>query len=221
MARKTSFTRDDVVDAAFRVLEAGGAGAVTARRVADTLGASTAPVYSNFANMEELLVAVIDELGTAEVLRSCRRSWTDDPFLNMGIGFVRFAVDHPQLFRAMYLEPKRTCADEDVVEPQLLADLAAHPLLGALPVDHREELFFQASIYTLGIATTVVTGLWPDPDLAVVEAWLRSVGGLLIRAAMESAGLAIPPEFHFSTGEFVVPWRQPGCAATEDDHDES
>ena len=55
MARKTTFSREDVEQAAMEILEAEGAAAVTARRVADALGASTAPVYSNYASMEELL----------------------------------------------------------------------------------------------------------------------------------------------------------------------
>lgn len=220
MARKTTFTRDDVISAAFKVLEADGVAAVTARRVADTMGASTAPVYSNFATMDEVLGAVIREVGVALVLDYCRRPWTDDLFLSMGVGFVRFAVDHPQLFRAMYLDHAQACSGDARVEDLLVDELARHPVLGGLPRDHQEELVFQASIYTLGIATTLVTGIWSQPDLEVVEGWLRSVGSLLTRAALESSGLAIPAEFKQQMGTFVVPWRRPGCPLPEDRHDD-
>jgi AcrR family transcriptional regulator len=220
MARKTTFTRDDVVAAALGVLEAGGVAAITARRVADAMGASTAPVYSNFANMDEVIDAVICEVGVAKVLDYCRRPWTDDLFLSMGVGFIRFAMDHPQLFRAMYLDHARSCAGDSSVEDRLLDAFAEHPVLRTLPRDHQEELLFQISIYTLGIATTLVTGLWTEPDLEVVEGWLRSVGSLLTRAALDSAGIAIPAEFKQQMGEFVVPWRRPGCFRPEDRHDQ-
>ncbi len=216
MARKTTFSRDDVVQAALTVLEADGLGAVTARRVADTMGASTAPVYSNFANMDELIGAVIREVGMVLELDYCRRPWTEDQFLSMGVGFIRFAVDHPQLFRAMYLDHAQACTGSNQVGELLVDDLSAHPLLGVLPRGHVEELFFQASIYTLGIATTLVTGLWAEPDLDEVTGWLRGVGRLLMRAALESAGQDIPAELKPQMGELVVPWRQPGCRSPED-----
>ncbi len=208
MARKTVFSRADVIEAALAVLEAEGLGSVTARRVADAMGASTAPVYSNFASMEELLGDVMRQ-ASQMIIGACRRPWTEDGFLNMGVGFVHFAHDHPQLFRALYLDSSWGHRNEDLVFAALLDDLAAHPVLGQLPPDHREELLFQASVYTMGLATSLVTGVWPDPDLDLAESWLRSVGGLLARAAMESARLPMPPEMARSLGEFVVPWRQP------------
>jgi hypothetical protein len=51
-----------------------------------------------------------------------------------------------------------------------------------------------------------------------VEAWLRSVGGLLSRAALESAGRPMPPEMERNLGEFVVPWRHPGCPGRKDEN---
>ena len=157
MARKNVFSRDDVIGAALAVLESEGLGAVTARRVADAMGASTAPVYSNFASMEELVGDVMRR-ASEMIIAACRRPWTEDVFLNMGVGFVHFAHDHPQLFRALYLDSSWGRHEEGLVFAALLDDLAAHPVLGQLPPDHREELLFQASVSTLGLATSLVTG---------------------------------------------------------------
>lgn len=218
MPRKTTFTSDDVIQAAMSVLEADGLASVTARRVADALGASTAPVYSNYANMDELLDAVCS-VASDMIVEYTRRPWTEDSFLSMGVGFVHFAIDHPQLFRAMYLDSARSVPSEPKIVAALLDDLGRHPMLGGLPDDHLNELLFQASVYTLGIATTLVTGVWPDPDLAAVESWLCSIGDLLSRAAFESAGMEIPEEMKQRMGEFVVPWRQVPCTKMEDDDD--
>jgi len=219
MARKTTFTQDDVVQAAFTVLEAEGVQAVTARRVADALGASTAPVYSNYANMDDLMGVVLSRVETM-ILEYCRRPWTNDIFLNMGVGFMQFCIAHPMLFRAIYLDRKAVHCSEARVEKSLLSDLDRHPVLKDLPQDHKEELLFQTSVYTLGIATTVVSGIWEDPDPETLVSWLQSVGGLLVRAAMESAGLAIPAEMENSLGTFVVPWRGPlSCNGQEEAND--
>jgi len=217
MARKTVFTRDDVVEAAVGILETEGLAAVTARKVADAMGASTAPVYSNFASMEDLLAAVMDR-GADLIVAYCRKPRTEDRFLDMGVGFVHFAHEHPQFFRALYLDSAWGGRTEERIYAALLADLASHPVFGALPAGHRTELLFQASVYTLGISTSLVSGLWPDPDLELAESWLRSVGGLLCRAALESAGLPMPGELSRSFGDFVVPWRHPGCQDQDPDH---
>lgn len=219
MARKTTFNREDVVSAAQTVLETEGRAAVTARRVADTMGASTAPVYSNFSNMEELLEVVISEKGMATLQEYCRRPWTDDLFLSMGMGFIHYTIDHPNMVRAMYLDSGARYPGDMGLTKVLADDLQRHPLLSQLPPDHLDELFFQISIYTLGLATTIVSGLWPDPDLEAIEGWLTSVGGVLIRAAMESAGIEAAEEMKQHYGDFVAPFRHPGCPLTEDEHE--
>ena len=56
--RKTVFTREDVIAAGLKVMARDGLSQLSARRVADELNSSTAPVYSNFASMEELADAV-------------------------------------------------------------------------------------------------------------------------------------------------------------------
>jgi AcrR family transcriptional regulator len=219
VARKTVFDRKDVLEAAYAVLETDGLAAVTARAVAERLGASTAPVYSNFASMDELVAAVMRRAAD-EVLASCRLRRTDDTFLDMGVGFVHFASDHPQLYRALYLDSTWGAQMDEVIFAALEQDLGAHPILGELPADHRAELLFQAGIYTMGIATSLVAGTWREPDLQLAESWLRSVGGVLVRAALDSAGIAVPAELERSFGEFIAPWRRPGCpGAKEGPHD--
>lgn len=211
MARKSTFTREDVIEATLRIIESEGIASVTARHVAERMGSSTAPVYSNFGSMEDLVREAMS-LVAQQVLVYCRQPATDDPFLDMGVGFVRFAHERPKLFRALYLDSTIGHeADQEAME-ELLADLANHPYMGRLPVDHRRELLFQTSIYTFGIATTMAAGHWhEDPDFEVITGWLRSVGGLLIRAAFDSAQVPCPAELAQRAGEFVVPWRHPHC----------
>ncbi len=91
--------------------------------------------------------------------------------------------------------------------PALLADLDAHPWLGALPRPIKEELLFQAGIYSHGLATLICTGQWRNPDLAQATVWLHNVGGLLVRAAVEAAGWESCPDLEVRFGEFTIPWR--------------
>ncbi|MBK6732589.1 MAG: TetR family transcriptional regulator [bacterium] len=106
MVRRNLYHREDVVAAAVSVVRAEGFAQLSARRVADRLGASTAPVYSNFANMEELAQAVklaIADLVVAET-EVCR---SGEPFLDMGIGVLAFARSHPELYAAVFMPGHR------------------------------------------------------------------------------------------------------------------
>jgi len=209
MARKSTYDRGDVIAAALTVLERDGARAVTARHVGREMGASTAPVYRNFASMDDLLGELTCRARDI-LLDYLLRDWTEERFLNMGVGYLRFAQERPNLFRALYLEPlTNACPDAEFNGP-LLAVLDEHPLLGALERSLKEELLFQAGVYSHGLAVFIVAGLWEDPDLELATRWLRSVGGLLIRAALESGGLAVPADLERHFGTFTVPWRCPG-----------
>ena len=55
MARKESITRDDLLTAAFTLLQEEGIGQVTARKLAAKAGCSTQPIFRIYKNMEELM----------------------------------------------------------------------------------------------------------------------------------------------------------------------
>ncbi len=54
MPKNTFFTRDMLLDAAFEIFREEGLEAVSVRRIAAVTGSSTAPIYSCFANVEEM-----------------------------------------------------------------------------------------------------------------------------------------------------------------------
>ncbi len=52
MVRKSVFSREEIIQAGFDLVDKQGLEQLTARNVAEEIGSSTAPVYSNFNNME-------------------------------------------------------------------------------------------------------------------------------------------------------------------------
>jgi AcrR family transcriptional regulator len=102
MVRKTVFTSEDVIKAGLAVMDQDGVEHLSARRVAEEMGASTAPVYSNFANMDDLVVAV-KKAAVELLLELTIEKHTDNAFLNMGVGVLEFARRHPLLYSALFL----------------------------------------------------------------------------------------------------------------------
>ncbi|GAC1569061.1 MAG: TetR/AcrR family transcriptional regulator [Acidimicrobiales bacterium] len=92
-----------LVDAAERMVDAGGLGALSVRGVAEEVGTTTRAVYSLFGSKEALFVALgtraFEMLGAA----IAAQVETDDPAADLAESgvevFRRFAIEHPSLFR--------------------------------------------------------------------------------------------------------------------------
>ena len=54
MPPKVKITKDEILKAALGIVRKGGAQALNARALADALGCSTQPVFSNYPGMDEL-----------------------------------------------------------------------------------------------------------------------------------------------------------------------
>jgi len=187
LARKTVYTGDDIVAAALEVVDNLGIADLTARRVADRLGASTAPVYSNFASMEELQSAVVHRAKDL-LLAYTEEQHTADPFLDMGVGVTKFARDHRNLYRVLFLDQIKDYDPSNDVFYALLDRLAADPELGELPEVVRGDLLDVLATFTHGLATAVCTGLADDYDQETITAYLSEVGDIFIEAARTRAG---------------------------------
>lgn len=128
MPPRARITRDMVVDAAFAITRAEGAEAVNARTVSQKLGCSTQPVMYHFGKIEDLKRAVyqkLDRFHTEYLL--CPRPG-EDAMLSIGLNYIRFAVEEPNLFRFLF---QSGFALENSVGQMLDAE-ALEPILSAM-----------------------------------------------------------------------------------------
>ena len=102
MPPKTRITKDMIIDAAVAAARQNGYENVNARTVAEKLHCSTQPVMYHFATIESLKRAVyakVDRMHT-EFLMDVPPD--RDPILGIGLNYIRFAVEEPQLFRFLF-----------------------------------------------------------------------------------------------------------------------
>ena len=108
MPPKVKITKEDIINAAVLLVRNNGAGALNARTVASTLGCSTQPVFSNFATMEELRLAVVekaDELCN-EYIKKEINSGKFPAYKASGIAYIRFAKEEKELFKLLYMRDR-------------------------------------------------------------------------------------------------------------------
>lgn len=160
MPPKMKISRDMVIEAAFEIARAFGAERINARMVAQRLGCSTQPVMYHFAAMEELKKSAYQRADVfhAEYLLNIEAN--QDVMLNIGLNYIRFAAQEPNLFRFLFQSGyggQRNLAE-------LLDDEALEPVLSAMQtamgLDMRQtkEIFVQLAMFAHGYASLIANG---------------------------------------------------------------
>ena len=195
MVRRLLFQRGDVVAAALAVVRESGLANLSARRVARRLGASTAPVYSNFASMDELAGAV--KLAIAErVLAETEIPRSGEPFLDMGAGVLEFARGNPELYMAVFMTGTGSGDAAGRVMEVLLERMSRLEKLAGLDPVERVILLRKMAIFTHGLAVQVTAGqaqgaTWAELLLLLNEAGRAMIADAFNRPPRTAAELAL------------------------------
>lgn len=100
--------RDELLAVAERLLQANGYVGFSLRQVAEETGYTPTTIYRYFKDRDDLLTAVLNKWFDkfARVLDAADRSGTAprDRLLAQAAAYLRFAVEHPAVYRVMFLE---------------------------------------------------------------------------------------------------------------------
>lgn len=100
-------TRAALLRAAQDILEREGVAGVTFRAVARAVGVSPMAPYRHFADGPRELLAAVAEEGVREMIASLGSRPASDPrkrVLELSLRYVRFGVEQPHLYRALFNE---------------------------------------------------------------------------------------------------------------------
>ncbi len=108
MPPKAKITKERIIDTAYELVRAEGAGSLNARTLAGLLGCSTQPLFSNFESMEELRMSVITKAEKlfAEYMRREAERNEYPPYKASGVAYVRFAKEEKELFKLLYMRDR-------------------------------------------------------------------------------------------------------------------
>ena len=103
MPPKPKYTRDEVIQAAFELTEKKGILNVTARDVGRRLGTTPTPIFTYFSGMDELKEAVYQKAlrESTDYISECI-NYTP-AFKEFGLRWIRYAYEHPNIYRMVYL----------------------------------------------------------------------------------------------------------------------
>lgn len=170
MAPKNKFTREEMVEAALRVVRAKGIDGLTAKTLADELGTSTQPVFTAFGSMD----AVRREVYAAAV--RVYDGYTNTglkekiPFFGVGMQYVRFAREEPELYRLLFLT--RTQEYSAIKSMEHLRELVRPTLVKIYHITAAEaDIYFRDLWFVVNsLSTLIVTGdcSYSDGEIAQI-----------------------------------------------------
>jgi AcrR family transcriptional regulator len=187
MPPKTKITKDMIVQAAVEVAKQSGYEAINARTVSAQLRCSTQPVMYHFSTidaMKRAAYAQVDHLHSEYLMAMIPEQ---DPVLGIGLNYIRFAVEEPQLFR--FLFQSGYAAEHSLLEmidsQELIPVLAAMQEGAGLSMEKTRQVFLTVALFAHGYASIIANnGLEYDEKL-VAEHLERAWKGAFLAAKQE------------------------------------
>lgn len=159
MGPKNKYSKELIIDAAFEIARIEGIDNITMKKIAQRLGSSVAPIYVNFKNINELIDALIEKIiGVSQQLLVEEN--TGNPFYDMGVASLRFAMEYSELFRDLVLKKNLYLKsyDEKMI-PSLVKEMEKDPELEGFTADELKNILLKMRIIQLGLSTMVANGL--------------------------------------------------------------
>ena len=163
MAPRNKYTREEMIEAAVRVVRKKGIDALTAKALASELGVSTQPVFTCFHTIEE---------AKREVRTAAERvydRYVEDglrmkvPFLGVGMQYIHFANEEPQLYRLLFLATREDGSSSVMDALHHSQNLVRESLQETYHIDAQTADRYYRDMWLVvhSLATLVVTGGCP------------------------------------------------------------
>ena len=190
MPPKTRITKDMIVDAAIEIAKQSGYESINARTVSEKLHCSTQPVMYHFSTidaMKRAAYARIDHLHSEYLMTLMPEQ---DPVLGIGLNYIRFAVEEPQLFR--FLFQSGYAAEHSLMEmidsEELIPVLAAMQEGAGLSAEKTRQVFLTVALFAHGYASIIANNGLEYNEKLVAEHLERAWNGACLAAAQEEKG---------------------------------
>lgn len=161
---KPKFTKEDIVNAAMKIVAEKGINALTAQELKGELNSSASPIFTLFNSMREIEDSVrVSAMAyfNRYVGEDCGGATEVPLFKKVGIRMISFAIEEPRLYQLLFMEENKTVSTFD----DLLLSLGDYAPLCidtlekeySLSSEEAKKLFKNVWIYTYGLGALCAT----------------------------------------------------------------
>ena len=182
MPQKTKIEKQDIILAALDIVRKDGMAALNAREVAKRLQCSTQPIFSNFASMEMLKMAVIENgMKIYQSYLNAEREADRYPaYKASGMGYIRLAREEPQLFSLLFMRDRQgenLPQEDESLAPVL--DILQRTL--GVSMERAKLFHLEMWVFVHGIASMIATGYLDWDEEMVSRVMSDMYQGLVMR----------------------------------------
>ena len=187
MPPKTRVTEDIIINAAIEVARQSGFENINARTVSGQLHCSTQPVMYHFSTIDNLKKAAyrqVDQLHTQYLMKTPPGQ---NPIPGIGMNYIRFAVEEPQLFRFLFQSgyAEGNSLLEMVDSRELAPVLAAMQEGTGLSMEKTRDVFITVALFAHGYASIIANNHLEFDEKLIAEHLERTWNGAVLAAEEE------------------------------------
>ena len=194
MPPKARITKEMILDAAVAVVRRDGFESVNARTVSRQLRCSTQPVMYQFSTVDAMKRAAYDAVDKRHTEYLMTVPPEQDPILGIGLNYIRFAVEEPQLFRFLfqsgYTEENNLL---EMVDSEELAPVLAAMRDGAgLRIKKTRDVFISVALFAHGYASLIANNHLEFDETLIAEHLERAWNGAVLAVQQEEENESDP-----------------------------
>ena len=187
MPPKTKITREMIEDAAVEVVRQKGYEQINARTVSQQLHCSTQPVMYHFQTIDSLKRAAFARADQLHGQYLMDVPSGQDPILGIGLNYIRFAVEEPQLFRFLFQSgyAEENSLPEMIESEELVPVLAAMQEGAGLNPRQTRDVFLTVALFAHGYASIIANNNLEYDEKLLAEHLGRCWDGAVYAASKE------------------------------------
>ena len=183
MAPKFKFTKEEVLAVTIDFIRENGIEALTARELAKKLDSSTKVIFSLFSNMKNLedeAKFAAENIFSEKVNLALK---DNSPFKRLGVEYILFSKNEPKLFQWLFM--KKGIEVESFKDFLPMRDYEYKSVIESIDeeykisIENSKKLYEHLFIYSHGIATLTVTGIYNFTPSEIIE-YMKEVAKSLI-----------------------------------------
>ncbi|MBR2152308.1 MAG: TetR/AcrR family transcriptional regulator [Clostridia bacterium] len=169
MPPRIKISRDEIINTALNIVRESGEQALNARNIASALSCSTQPIFSNFENMDELRLAVVEKADNIfeEYSSKIEAEGEFPDYKANGMAYIKFAREEKELFKLLYM--RNRSGEPPVIHSRINDKMEnlVHKNTG-LKGNDIKLFHFEMWAFVHGIATMFATN-YLDLDMTLVS----------------------------------------------------
>ena len=184
---KIKFEKEILIEKVLEIAQEEGFENVTVRKIAQKAGSSVAPIYTAFGNVSEAIIEA-KKLAIKKVSEATEVPYTDNIFLNIGVGLLVFARENTRLYKELFM----TNPDDDMIRhfhENSLKKMGQTEMVNYFNYDEMKVLHMKMWIFTQGLATMICSDHLEDYSTEFFIQAQHELGEQIMIASLLQKGL--------------------------------